>query len=184
MDGTEKFVSAGRFLSCISELKCLKYQTKTTMPAITQIIFVRFTKWFHFFEKPKALSGPKQSAVGERAPGSIGSARYAHKSAMHLAALRVYAEFTSIPRICLACLNIARSLTEKQMWHRHNSALAELDHSEGSMIGINSNSEEFLDGCFENIPIYGVFRTARRIVQLIGNYSCIYIGYNIVHHVF
>jgi hypothetical protein len=28
-DGTDKFVGAGGFLSCVSGLKCLKYQTKT-----------------------------------------------------------------------------------------------------------------------------------------------------------
>jgi hypothetical protein len=58
-------------------------------------------------------------------------------------ALRMYAEFASIARICHACLNIAwscaspkkpkenaSSLTKKQMWHRHNSVFASLDHSE------------------------------------------------------
>jgi hypothetical protein len=62
-------------------------------------------------------------------------------SALRPVALRAYDRFASIARICLVCLNIAWScastkkpkentwsLTEKQMWHRHNSVFAELDH--------------------------------------------------------
>jgi hypothetical protein len=71
-------------------------------------------------------------------------------SALGPVALRVYIGFASIPQTCLACLNIAwscaspkkpkenaRSLTEKQMWHRHNSVLASLDHSEARIDGPN-----------------------------------------------
>jgi hypothetical protein len=61
-DGTDNFVGKGRFLSCVSEFKCLKYQTKTigaikiAIPTIAQIRFARFTQMsFHFVEKRKAL---------------------------------------------------------------------------------------------------------------------------------
>jgi hypothetical protein len=43
--GTEKFVGTGRFLSCVSRIRCLKYQTKTirairiAIPTITPIRF-------------------------------------------------------------------------------------------------------------------------------------------------
>jgi hypothetical protein len=56
-------------------------------------------------------------------------------------------------RICLACLNPARSygspkkpkenpqsLAKKQMWRHNNSLFAELDHSEAYLIVINSKS--------------------------------------------
>jgi hypothetical protein len=53
MYGNEKFVGTGRFLSCASGLKCMKYQTKTigvmkiAMTMMAQITFARFTKRFY-----------------------------------------------------------------------------------------------------------------------------------------
>jgi hypothetical protein len=82
-DSTEKFVGVVRFLSCVSGPKCLKYQTKTigairtAITTIAQIRFARFTKRSYIsLKKTKQCPDEKQSAEGECAPGSIGSAPY------------------------------------------------------------------------------------------------------------